>query len=95
MTVEALHRTVRRHWVEQFLCQHRTVDGEERWGLFEASGFYSFVPQLEWPHAPWTAMLVEASLRAMHDRSAPGFPDIPIAEWKVLPEAWHGADELD
>jgi hypothetical protein len=67
------------------------VDGEERWRLFEASEFYSFVPQLEWPHAPWTAELIQASLRAMKERSAPGLPNIPIAVWKTLPEAWHGA----
>jgi hypothetical protein len=88
LTVEAVDCSVRSYWVDQVLCQHRLEDGAEQWRRFEASEFYSFVPVLEWPHAPWSGARVEAALRAMCERSSPGLPNIPIAVWKVMPVTW-------
>ena len=91
LTVKAVDHAVRSYWVDQVLCQHRAVNGAERWRLFEASEFYPCVPVLEWPHAPWTEDLVSAALRAMGERSSPGLPNVPIAVWKALPPTWNAA----
>ena len=91
LTLEAVDRAVKGYWVDQVLCQHRAVDGAERWRLFEASEFYPFVPVLQWPHGAWDGEQIGAALRTMCERSSPGLPNVPIAVWKVLPPAWLSA----
>ena len=87
-TAPAVDQAVRGYWVDQVLRQHALVDVGERWSSFERSEFCPFIPLLEWPHSLWTGAAVKTALGQMREGAAPGLPGLPIAVWKVLPDAW-------
>ena len=88
VTVAAIDETVRAFWVERVLRQHAAVDDDERWRLFMASPFGSYIPTATWTSSSWTAARVTAALRSMREGAAPGLTGIPIAVWRALPSPW-------
>ena len=91
MTAEAVDAAVCSFWVDSVLRRHAEVDGPARWEALLQSEFGPHIPVVTWPCLPWTVERVRAVLADMREGAASGPLGIPLAVWKLLPEAWHAA----
>jgi hypothetical protein len=90
-TVQAVDAAVRSFWVEDVLRRHAGADATSSWARFQASQFYTHIPKMQWPSAPWDGARVRDALFALREASAPGRLGIPISVWRSLPTPWADA----
>ena len=85
-SIEEVDRTVQDYWVQSVWRRHVEENATEKWAAFQASPFFSHIPQCHWPCEGWSLDRVKKVLARMDEGSAPGVRGIPLAVWKSLPD---------